>query len=61
MSDQIEECAHEPCTCQATEGEYCGDYCREHSGSEELACQCGHPDCAGTIAEAAAEGDTSGE
>jgi hypothetical protein len=47
MTD-TDECAHEPCTCMATEGEYCGDYCREHSGTEEDVCACGHEECAGT-------------
>ena len=61
MTNTVDECSHVPCTCPATEGEYCGDHCREHSGSEEVSCGCGHPDCAGTTAEAAAEGETSGE
>jgi hypothetical protein len=51
MTEAPERCAHELCTCAATEGEYCGDYCREHSGAgEEEVCGCGHPECAGTTA-----------
>ena len=48
MTEAPERCAHEPCTCAASEGEYCGDYCREHSGQEEDLCGCGHAECAGT-------------
>jgi hypothetical protein len=47
-TDQLDRCSHESCTCAATEGEYCGDHCREHSGSEETTCGCGHAECAGT-------------
>ena len=46
-------CQHEGCTCQVAEGEqFCGDVCRQHgSGSHgEHACDCGHPECAGTSA-----------
>lgn len=42
------QCMHEACTCVATQGEFCSDYCREHAGHEELTCGCGHRDCAGT-------------
>ncbi len=51
MTEAPERCAHELCTCAATEGEYCGDYCREHAGQEEDVCGCGHDECAGTIAD----------
>ena len=41
-------CMHEGCTCVATQGEFCSDYCREHAGHEEVTCGCGHLDCIGT-------------
>jgi len=48
MTEAPAKCAHEPCTCGATEGEYCGDHCRENAGKEEARCGCGHAECAGT-------------
>lgn len=47
-------CAHDPCTCAATEGEYCSDHCREHVGQEVDSCECGHAECAGANPKAAA-------
>jgi hypothetical protein len=42
-------CQHMGCRCQAEQGEeFCGDYCREHSGDavhEEHMCECGHDAC----------------
>jgi hypothetical protein len=42
-------CQHMGCGCQAEPGqEFCGDYCREHSGDaahEEHMCECGHDAC----------------
>lgn len=48
MTTTPSQCMHEACTCAATQGEFCSDYCREHAGQEELTCGCGHRDCAGT-------------
>lgn len=45
MADKDETCAHDACTCMATQGEYCSDYCREHSGDDNPECGCGHPEC----------------
>ena len=44
------QCAHEGCTCQVRgAGDYCSDHCRQHEDhTAEMACQCGHPECAGT-------------
>jgi hypothetical protein len=52
MTDAPEKCGHEACTCAATEGEYCSDHCREHSGRDDDVCGCGHAECAGTIGTA---------
>lgn len=42
-------CQHMGCRCQVEPGqEFCGDYCREHSGDaahEEHMCECGHDAC----------------
>lgn len=48
MTEAPVQCAHEPCTCGATEGEYCSDHCRENAGKEDARCGCGHAECAGT-------------
>jgi hypothetical protein len=48
MSDLGEQCAHDPCQCQAREGsKYCSDYCQTASISarSEYGCQCGHDVC----------------
>jgi hypothetical protein len=45
--DELEMCAHIPCTCVVAPGQkYCSEACRE-AGSEEveIACECGHEDC----------------
>jgi hypothetical protein len=52
MTEAPPRCAHEACTCEATEGEYCSDYCREHAGKDVVSCGCGHRDCDGTMEEA---------
>lgn len=43
----MQNCAHEGCGCQVSEGEYCSDFCREHvaSGPTGESCGCGHPEC----------------
>ncbi len=41
-------CTHMGCRCDVAEGQFCGDYCREHSAETEHAaheCECGHPAC----------------
>jgi len=48
MTQLGEQCAHEPCTCEAREGsKYCSDYCQSASISSrsESGCQCGHASC----------------
>lgn len=45
MTD-VTSCMHEGCSCPATEGEYCSDYCRENAGKDVETCGCGHTDCA---------------
>jgi hypothetical protein len=44
------ECPHEGCTCQvASSDEFCSDHCRTHEDhSDVMACECGHPECAGS-------------
>lgn len=47
------ECSHEACTCVvAGDEEFCGDVCRSHVTSDEVAssaCFCGHPECGGSV------------
>jgi hypothetical protein len=45
-------CQHEECTCMVDSGDFCSDFCRDHSGEghslDPHNCDCGHPDCEGT-------------
>lgn len=41
-----QECAHEPCSCQAQGSrEYCSDACESAAASESEDCSCGHAGC----------------
>ena len=49
MSD-AKKCAHEGCTCMATEGsKYCSTYCEDSVGKTTLSCDCPHKGCAGHL------------
>lgn len=42
------KCKHPACTCIVTDGkDYCSNSCEDAGDTTELACQCGHPGCAG--------------
>jgi hypothetical protein len=49
-----QECSHPSCTCEATIGEYCSDWCREHTSEPQ--CLCGHEGCQGDRPEEALTG-----
>lgn len=41
------QCAHPLCSCEPAEGsEYCSQYCADAGDTLEIACNCGHADCA---------------
>ena len=41
------KCAHPACECLiGGEGKHCSQYCKEAADLNEIACQCGHPECA---------------
>jgi hypothetical protein len=47
----MDKCAHPACNCPAPQGEkYCGAYCHDAKDLTELACNCGHGDCAEEMA-----------
>lgn len=48
MTDVMPQCQHRACTCTATDGDFCSDYCRAHAVEDEMTCLCNHVDCAGT-------------
>jgi hypothetical protein len=48
MTDTQARCMHEACSCAATQGDYCSDYCRESAGKGFEVCDCGHIDCTGS-------------
>jgi hypothetical protein len=41
------KCAHEMCGCDAAEGQYCSDFCKNPTGDIEGGsdCGCGHSTC----------------
>ena len=42
-----QECAHEPCSCQAQGSlEYCSDACEAAAAAQSEDCACGHKNCA---------------
>jgi hypothetical protein len=43
-SAQDKTCAHPPCNCPATAGDYCSEQCRNASAGQ-TDCKCGHQDC----------------
>ena len=49
-------CGHEGCTCQVEQsGDFCSEHCRERAGDTghgAHACECGHPGCQASTAEA---------
>jgi hypothetical protein len=41
------QCAHPACSCEVpADGEYCSQYCADAADTLEIACNCGHTDCA---------------
>ena len=41
------KCAHPACECLISgESKHCSQYCKEAADLNEIACQCGHPECA---------------
>lgn len=52
MADRNDECKHANCSCRVTnDAEYCSAACRS-AGEQDItgiACECGHPGCAGEI------------
>ena len=48
MTDDRHVCLNAGCNCPATddESDYCGPYCEGGGGMTEVACGCGHPECA---------------
>jgi len=54
-----QRCAHPACTCTVRDDEaYCSEHCRKRvespTSDQPVGCQCGHPECEGARAEAAA-------
>jgi metallothionein len=42
------KCAHPACSCPiAKSDKFCSQSCKEAAEITEIACQCGHPGCAG--------------
>lgn len=39
------QCEHETCVCEATQGQFCSDYCRDNMGNVDAPCSCGHVEC----------------
>jgi hypothetical protein len=46
-----QKCAHPACNCMVSDGgKYCSDYCHDAGSTVELACNCGHENCAEELA-----------
>lgn len=43
-SAENEKCAHPPCNCTPTTGDYCSEQCRSASANQTN-CTCGHRHC----------------
>lgn len=45
-----EKCKHAACSCMAKEGsKFCSQQCEDAKDLTTLACECGHPHCAGEL------------
>ena len=45
-----DQCAHTGCSCLVgNDSRYCSPHCETLKTDTELACECGHPQCAGKI------------
>jgi hypothetical protein len=47
MKSDAKKCAHPPCSCMATSGDYCSPYCESAKEHAEINCGCEHADCRG--------------
>jgi hypothetical protein len=46
-AEERQTCAHPICNCPRPDGaNYCSSYCQAGGAVEEIACNCGHADCA---------------
>jgi len=47
MASETKKCAHPACSCLARkDSKYCSQYCEDTGDTTEIACNCGHANCA---------------
>jgi hypothetical protein len=51
MAEQnTKRCKHPGCNCMAAgDSSYCSPHCETVKSGSEIVCQCGHPQCSGTM------------
>ena len=52
MADERDVCQNAGCNCpvaDSADSNYCGPHCESVGGTTEIACGCGHPECAGEL------------
>lgn len=50
MANERNTCDHPGCTCASMDdSDYCSPYCQTAGDTVELACNCGHSNCAAAV------------